>query len=214
MWTTTEQGIIGNRNGDDGIAFHTKTGTAAGGYGEAVRIDANGNVGIGNNNPTAKLLIQDDYDTETTMIKLRNYKSGVNTKPRIAFEASTANSQGANSYIQGLAGTDAGGVDTSNDSGLAFIVTHGGAGTERTVMKMTQDGNVLPGDDNTYNFGSGTARWANVYTGDMHLNNMNTGGNEVDGSEGHWTMQEGSDDLFLINRNTGKKYKFNLTEVL
>jgi hypothetical protein len=35
----------------------------------------------------------------------------------------------------------------------------------------------------------------------------------VDGSEGHWTMQEGSDDLFLINRNTGKKYKFNLTEV-
>ena len=47
----------------------------------------------------------------------------------------------------------------------------------------------------------------------MHLNNMNTGGNEVDGSEGHWTMQEGADDLFLINRNTGKKYKFNLTEV-
>ena len=31
---------------------------------------------------------------------------------------------------------------------------------------------------------------------------MNTGGNEVDGSEGHWTMQEGSYDLFLINRNT------------
>ena len=56
-------------------------------------------------------------------------------------------------------------------------------------------------------------RWANVYTGDMHLNNMNSGGNEVDGSEGRWTMQEGSDDLFLINRNTGKKYKFNLTEV-
>jgi len=26
-------------------------------------------------------------------------------------------------------------------------------------------------------------------------------------------MQEGADDLFLINRITGKKYKFNLTEV-
>ena len=70
-------------------------------YGEAVRIDANGNVGIGNENPTAKLLIQDDYATETTMIKLRNYKSGVNTNQGYAFEASTANSH-ANSYIQGL----------------------------------------------------------------------------------------------------------------
>ena len=39
------------------------------------------------------------------------------------------------------------------------------------------------------------------------------GGNEVDGTEGNWTMQEGADDLFLINRITGKKYKFNLTEV-
>ena len=76
-----------------------------------------------------------------------------------------------------------------------------------------ETGNVEPEDDNSQNLGASGKRWANVYTGDMHLNNMNTGGNEVDGSEGHWTMQEGSDDLFLINRNTGKKYKFNLTEV-
>ena len=34
----------------------------------------------------------------------------------------------------------------------------------------------------------------------------------MDGSEGHWTVQEGA-DVFLINRNTGKKYEFNLTEV-
>ena len=60
---------------------------------------------------------------------------------------------------------------------------------------------------------TGTSDPGSASAGDMHLNNMNTGGNEVDGSEGHWTMQEGADDLFLINRNTGKKYKFNLTEV-
>ena len=75
------------------------------------------------------------------------------------------------------------------------------------------NGTVLPSADNTQDLGSSTLRWANVYTGDMHLNNMNSGGNDVDGSEGHWTMQEGADDLFLINRNTGKKYKFYLTEV-
>ena len=40
-----------------------------------------------------------------------------------------------------------------------------------------------------------------------------TSPNEVDGTRGSWTLQEGVDDLFLINRNNGKKYKFNITEV-
>ncbi len=95
------------------------------------------------------------------------------------------------------------------------LILGAGDSPSGTVKGFTIDGNghVAPTADNTYNLGSASNRWANVYTGDMHLNNMNTGGNEVDGSEGHWTMQEGSDDLFLINRNTGKKYKFNLTEV-
>ena len=38
-------------------------------------------------------------------------------------------------------------------------------------------------------------------------------GNDVDGSNGSWTIQEGENDLFIINRLNGKKYKFNLTEV-
>ena len=42
--TTNEQAIIANKNGDDGIAFHTKTGTTAGGFGESVRINRDGTV--------------------------------------------------------------------------------------------------------------------------------------------------------------------------
>ena len=80
-------------------------------------------------------------------------------------------------------------------------------------MQITSDGDVVPGADNDQDLGSSSLRWANVYSADVHLNNTGTGGNEVDGSEGSWTMQEGADDLFLINRITGKKYKFNLTEV-
>ena len=38
-------------------------------------------------------------------------------------------------------------------------------------------------------------------------------GNDVDGTNGSWTIQEGADDLFIINRTNGKKYRFNLTEV-
>ena len=37
--------------------------------------------------------------------------------------------------------------------------------------------------------------------------------NDVDGTWGSYTLQEGADDLFLINNRTGKKYKFKITEV-
>ena len=42
---------------------------------------------------------------------------------------------------------------------------------------------------------------------------MDTGGNDVDGTEGSWTLQEGAEDLYIINRQTGRKFKFNLIEV-
>ena len=53
-----------------------------------------------------------------------------------------------------------------------------------------------------------------VTTQDINMSNLNaSSGNEVDGTKGNWTMQEGESDLFLINRISGKKYKFNLTEI-
>ena len=78
---------------------------------------------------------------------------------------------------------------------------------------VTIVGNVTPDTDNAQDFGSSTKRWANIYSADLQLSNVGTGGNEVDRSEGSWTIQEGEEDLFLINRRNGKKYKFNLTEV-
>lgn len=54
----------------------------------------------------------------------------------------------------------------------------------------------------------------NITTSDFNMNNLHReGGNEVDGTTGHWTFQEGAEDLFLINRVTGKKYAFELREV-
>ena len=101
----------------------------------------NGKFGMGGlTTPSAKLHALDSSTTTTTILKLRNYASSVNTKPRMAFEASTSGNQGANSYIQGLAGTDAAGANNQNDSGLEFIVTYGGSGTERSAMKLDHDG--------------------------------------------------------------------------
>ena len=74
-------------------------------------------VGLGGlTTPSAKLHALDNSSTTTTILKLRNHKAGVNTKPRMAFEAVTSANQGANSYIQGLAGSDAAGNNSYNES--------------------------------------------------------------------------------------------------
>ena len=73
-------------------------------------------------------------------------------------------------------------------------------------------GGFVPLADNSYDLGSTSNRWRNIYTNDLNLSNEGHG-NDVDGTWGSYTIQEGADDLFLINKRTGKKYKFNLTEV-
>ena len=69
-----------------------------------------------------------------------------------------------------------------------------------------------PSSNNSKDLGSSSLRWRNVYTNDLNLSNEGST-NDVDGTWGNYTIQEGEDDLFLINRRNGKKYKFNLTEV-
>ena len=75
-------------------------------------------------------------------------------------------------------------------------------------------GHVNPGSDAAYNLGSPDLRWANVFSADLQLSNEGTEGNEVDGTTGSWTIQEGNDDLYLLNRKNGKKYRFKLEEII
>jgi len=84
--------------------------------------------------------------------------------------------------------------------------------------EVTTTGSILPDADNTDALGSSSKRFTTLHsaalnTGDINMSNLNDSGNEVDGSKGSWTLQEGADDLFIINRVSGKKYKFNLTEI-
>jgi hypothetical protein len=78
------------------------------------------------------------------------------------------------------------------------------------VLSVT--GNVVPEANNTRDLGTTSLRWANVYTNDLNLSNEGSS-NDIDGTWGSYTIQEGAEDLFLINKRNGKKYKFNLTEV-
>jgi hypothetical protein len=99
-------------------------------------------------------------------------------------------------------------VTVKNDADAAVIQVPTGTTNVEVV------GHLLPTTDDGVDLGSASKQWRNVYTGDLNLNNTNgTRVNEVDGTSGSWTIQEGDEDLFLLNRLNGKKYKFNLTEV-
>jgi hypothetical protein len=76
-------------------------------------------------------------------------------------------------------------------------------------------GTILPLSNNNYNLGSTGTRWANIYTNDLHLSNEGKeGGNEIDGTTGDWTIQEGEENLYIINHKNGKKFKIDLTEIV
>ena len=85
-----------------------------------------------------------------------------------------------------------------------------GSGTNTWVIDS--NGHLQPAANNTFDIGTTSYRVRNIYTNDLHLSNEGSS-NDVDGSWGDWTIQEGESDLFLKNNRSGKKYKFNLTEV-
>jgi len=79
---------------------------------------------------------------------------------------------------------------------------------------ITATGNIVPGANDTYDLGASGNVWRNLYTGDLHLSNQaKNEGNIVDGTKGNWTLQEGKDDIFMINNISGEKFKINLSKI-
>ena len=101
------------------------------------------------------------------------------------------------------------------------IVTATGTDAQNAEANLTFDGSelnvtghVVPGATDTYDLGESGNVWRNVYTGDLHLSNEGKSeGNTVDGTKGNWTIQEGAEDLYILNNKSGKKYKFKLEEI-
>ena len=85
--------------------------------------------------------------------------------------------------------------------------------TNNTIRAtLDTSGHWKPYANNSFDMGSTSLRWRNIYTMDLQLSNKGKL-NDVDGTWGDYTIQEGESDLFLINNRNGKKYKFNLSEV-
>ena len=118
--------------------------------------------------------------------------------------------RGSNELITGTGNMDF--VVGSLYSDTYIIYGVGSDQNGRIGIHIDTAGQVLPGADNAQNLGSSTKRWKNIYSADLHCSNKGSK-NDVDGTWGDYTIQEGESDLFLINNRSGKKYKFNLTEV-
>ena len=106
----------------------------------------------------------------------------------------------------------AGGFITSGHV-TASLGVSGSLSSTGSFGRIEPAGDLVPKIHNTSDLGSPNKRWANIYSQDLQLSNENADGNEVDGTTGSWTIQEGSDDLYLLNRKNGKKYRFKLEEI-
>ena len=101
---------------------------------------------------------------------------------------------------------------TVNFAGAGTNIAIGAAGSGATYLKnaslfvsgaTTFGASVLPSSDKAYDLGSPTQRWANMYTGDLHLRN----------DRGNWTIIEEEEYLSITNNLSGKRYKFVLQEL-
>ena len=65
-------------------------------------------------------------------------------------------------------------------------------------------GEVTPVADDTYDLGAADRRWANIYTGDLHLEN----------ERGSYTVVEEAEYLTIRNNKNGKIYKLMMEEIV
>ena len=101
--------------------------------------------------------------------------------------------------------------DDSGNGVISFQTAPNGADvTERVIIDSA--GNLRPVANATYDLGVSGAAWKNLYVNDAHFSNEG-GSNSVDGTWGSWTLQEGENDIFMINNRTGKKYAITMKEV-
>jgi|TARA_B100001094_G_C18092393_1_gene751138 hypothetical protein len=105
------------------------------------------------------------------------------------------------------------GIKIVYSNGTNIIDVNANLGTVAT-KGITSSGDIVPGADDTYDLGAVGNVWRNIYTGDLHLNNEHKNeGNIVDGSKGSWTLQEGANDIYLINNKSNEKFRIKLEKI-
>ena len=78
---------------------------------------------------------------------------------------------------------------------------------ENSIQKVDDEyevtAKIIPDADDTLDLGSSDRKWANIYTGDLHLSN----------DRGDWTVVEEEDYLTIRNNKSGKRFKLLMEEI-
>jgi hypothetical protein len=94
-------------------------------------------------------------------------------------------------------------LQAGSSTGNIFISgsTHVGVNSSDSLyVNASLASDILPDGDRTRNLGSMSLRFANIYTGDLHLRN----------DRGDWTIIEEETFLRIVNNKTGKNFKITM----
>ena len=211
-WKIDGNGVFLNNNRNEAPsslkgAIHFKPSASGGSTGILFNSNVNANSDCGyiwwyddNNN----YRINDSSENGALVIGIQN-DGNATSEDAVAIESS------GNIFLN--PGNDGGLSNAGGNTGPDFSEGKVYIGRASTKYEVFHAGaHSIPSTNNTFDLGSTSLRFRNVYTNDLNLSNEG-GSNDVDGTWGSYTIQEGAEDLFLVNKRNGKKYKFNLTEV-
>ena len=83
-----------------------------------------------------------------------------------------------------------------------YTITHS-AGVATFSGQITTGGNILPSSDNALDLGSESARFRNIFTGDLSLRN----------DRGDWTLIEEEDFISFRNNKTGRRFRMIMEDI-
>ena len=182
---------------------------------ERLRITSDGKVGIATDEPFSNLTVYGENRSGGGSVT-----GQITAKDNAAWNASPTgglifqghfHSNGANAIFGGITGFKENGTEGNYAGALAFHTRPDGAVSEER-LRITSAGHLRPAANATYDLGESGAAWRNLYVNDAHFSNEGHS-NSVDGTWGSWTLQEGENDIFMINNRTGKKYAITMKEV-
>jgi hypothetical protein len=130
---------------------------------------------------------------------------------RSAYAGSTATNPykatDTNFFVGGLAGSKGGSTGGTSVFGGDLMISGssyvGTSTSDKLNVRASLASSIIPDADRVYDLGTSTLRFANIYTGDLHLKN----------DRGDYTLIEEEDCLTIRFNKTGKRYKFLLESV-
>lgn len=204
--TTTFAGDVAVNGGDittSAVAFNLVNGTATSVNFAGAGIDIN----VGSNGAGALYLKNATTNVSGAMVVAGDVavNGGDMTSNQTTFNL--LNSTVTTLNLGGAADVNLGGsAKTVTVAGALSIngnTTLGDINTDTITFTARAASSFLPSADVTYDLGSSQRRWANIYTGDLHLKN----------ERGDYTLIEEPDFLTIRFNKTGKRYKFVLEAV-